>query len=231
MPDEQVSESSSEDNGESGDEATQTGTVPQSRFNEVTREKNSLREELAASKAKIEVMESVSETEASSTDTSVDEDAPPSGLNDREKLKWYVEKDSRKYIEKELNMSLSDVKDRLANANNADQNAKRVLWENLCKPLGLDPNDRRVIAVAKTIAEDSPDLSEGDVMKQAADLFVKKEAPVKDNSGILESFGVSPVTNTSDWIPKDSADAARGAHEGKRAKDRSTLEVLAARKD
>lgn len=195
--------------------------IPRSRLNEVISERNALREKIAALEAKAAAHDDPPEPEQAE---------PPAGASELDRARWLIEKYSapvaKKAIERELGMSLAEAKAKLSKAESVGKTAARLRWESECAAAGLDPDSEDVQMIAAGVNYKNPDASIKDILKVAAK-FVK---PQVKPSARVETESLGGVVRTSDWLPRDAQDAARGAAEGKRAKQLSTVEIIAASK-
>lgn len=243
MTDEKVESSTTEESGtqatsesSGGTESTQENSenmVPQSRFKEVIDERNTAREELGGLKERIAALETEGDP-GEKNEAVYETKAPPEGLSKEQEIEWWVRKFSgpqvQEIVEKELGMSLQDAKVRLDKSDETAKTAEQTQWNNACAVAGLDPNDSDVQGIASGLART---MGEGaniaDVLSKTAKYVGATKKANGDTGANVEQGGVSGVMASPDWVPKNSADASAGAKSGRRAKHRSTVDIIEAR--
>jgi len=223
-------ESTSESSGET--ESTQEvseNMVPQSRFKEVINERNSAREELGSMKARIAALEAEPEP-GNKNDATYDTKAPPEGLSKEQEIEWWVRKFSgpaaEEVVAKKLGMSLEEAAERLKLSKQTAQASEEARWQAACERHGLDPKSKDVQGIASGLAKVNPDNDLDTVLASTAKYVGVTK---KSNGAHVEQGGVSGIMASPDWVPKNAAEAAAGAKQGRRAKHRSTVEIIEAR--
>jgi len=192
--------------------------VPHTRFNEVVYERNELREKAKALEDRLAALESTP------ADTEEELDAQTA------EAKKLVERFAGAMMQKELGMSLKEVKERLARADSAGKTAQELQWEAACSRYGLDSSDKKVKALARGLSlEDSSLKTTEDLMAAVKSVFAtttKTSTNGKTAGASVETRGVGAVMQSSDWVPKDKKDAAAGALKGKKSKHISSVEAI-----
>lgn len=226
-------ESTSESSG--GTQSTQSNSenmVPQSRFKEVVDERNLLREKIGSQDTIIEALEADDDS-GETEDVSYEADTPPEGLTKDQEIRWYVRKHAgpqvQEIVERELGMSLEDARTRLEQSTETARSTEQAQWVAACATAGLDPNDKDIQGIASGLAKMHPDDNIADVLTRTAKYTGVTKKSNETTGANVEHGGVSGVMASSDWIPKNAADAAAGAKQGKRAKHRSSVEIIEAR--
>ncbi len=209
------------EDGETGQQPTAAEQrIPKSRFDQVIAERNQLRERLAQIEAKPPAADPKAE-EAES-------DEPPEGMTDGvERLRWYVERMGRKFVERELGMPLAQVSQILKSSGPTAEDYAQRKWQDLCREHGLDPASEDVQQVVLGLTKGAG-LEPEAALKKAQAWFGKK-----DNGAAArpETHGVAPGATRERMIPENAKQAAEMAAKGLRAPKTRIEEILAAGMD
>lgn len=234
----QVETTPTNESGESSAETQNTGaesdeSVPKSRFNEIA-----ARARVAEKEARElrERMQELEERQSQPKTRQEQPDASDDPKDDVEKqLQQYVERFGKRFIERELGMTLSDAKTLLATSKSTSENYARQVWESECAKHGLDPTSDEVQELAQGFLANRK-RSIADAVGMVAKYVnprpngAQQQTPPKPTANV-ETGGLAGVATTSDALPWNAREAAEMASKGIKAKHLSTEEIIRRRLD
>lgn len=207
----------------------QAHTVPKTRLDEVIAQRNEARDAVKSLEARLEALEGKAKADpAPKEQDDPAQDSPPDHLSQREKVRWYVERDASKFIERELGMTLKDAKALLATTQSTSKDYAERQWQAKCSTNNLDPSSREVQEMVAGLVKVGVSLD--DAFSRASKVYGKRAA---DNGGSelldvaeVETAGVSGVMTQERKVPATKQEAVEMAHRGVKAPHISSEEII-----
>ncbi len=193
--------------------------IPKSRLDEVIQERNSLRE-------KISGLEAAPPKEAPKG--SEGDDTAPEHLNERERVRWYVENDARSMIERETGVSLKDQGTLLSTSRVTAQSDADRRWKEGCDRNGLDPENREVqemVLGLTKVGVGAPDAFKR-VSKMGIGQVESRQTEPTTPTATVENNGVTNVMTSKVAFANNRREAAELASKGVKAGQLSSQELI-----
>jgi hypothetical protein len=130
----------------------------------------------------------------------------------RKRAQWMIENDSRKFIERELGMSLGDAKTLLSTAKATAGDYAQRQWESLCSKHGLDPNNREVAEMVSGLVQGA-NLDRDTALQRAAK-FYGKPAEAETTAASVETTSQTSTMSNERIVPRNRKHARELAEKG-----------------
>ncbi len=196
--------------------------IPKSRLDEVLGKERDATARVAELEA--EKQTALDEAEAKATAAS-GEEQPPDNLDERQRVRWFVEQDSKAMLERELGMDLTSAKAILSGSVNTNRNDAMRLWREHCDVAKLDPENEDVQVMVGGLTKMGVPLKEA--FAKVSKMNTAPPAKVEPTATV-ETAGVTGVQTTSPHYSNSRKEAAAMAAKGERATQLSSQELIEA---
>ena len=214
--------------------AAGTHQVPYSRFKQVNEEKKDLRVQNAELQQRLSALEQRASSTNTSTTSATDSlqlPEPPSNLDEKQRVAWYINTVGKSMIERELGMPVDQVKTLLSTVPAASKEAGRAEWANLCQNHGLDPTDERVVEMGIGFIKGNG-MEPEDALKRIKSILGTK--PAGEGTSVTpqetETSGVNGSMTAESILTWNKRDAADAAAKGQASKHLTIEEIIEAKK-
>ena len=187
---------------------------------------NRKRIELRTQELEAELLKARTTVTPAAPQAEAEESEPPEHLTERQKVTWYVEQDAKNLFNRELGMSLAQVKALLSTVPETAQESNQNKWTRTCAQYGLDPDNREVQDMVRSFVKGG-----GHDIETAFELtkgYIGKTAPVTAATPQRMENGTSTGAMTSEnvGIVFDAKQARELAQAGKRSPNVSFMDIL-----
>lgn len=196
--------------------------IPKSRLDEVIGKQRAAEEERDALQVKVAGYEKPDPPTPSAT-----EDMAPDHLEERDRIRWFIENDSRKMIEKQLGMKLEDAKTLLSTSRVTAESDANRRWKEGCDSRSLDPKSKDVQEMVLGLTKIGVKVDEAfDRVAKLGVGTVSKSNEPSTPSASVEDTGVTGVMTKKEVYATNAREAVDLASKGIRARQKSSQEII-----